>query len=68
MMKQELIYQAILSTLAHEATDEEQKIVDEWLRESEENREEYEGMRRMWIYLLIPLKNRWLYEFVLFLI
>ena len=46
-MKQELIYQAILSTLAHEATDEEQKIVDEWLRESEENREEYEGMRRM---------------------
>ena len=24
-MKQELIYQAILSTLAHEATDEEQK-------------------------------------------
>ena len=32
-MKQELIYQAILSTLAHEATDEEQKIVDEWLRE-----------------------------------
>ena len=45
-MKQELIYQAILSTLAHEATNEEQKIVDEWLRESEENREEYEGMRR----------------------
>ena len=47
-MKQEFIYQAILSTLAHEATDEEQKIVDEWLRESEENREEYEGMRRMY--------------------
>ena len=49
-MKQELIYQAILSTLAHEATDEEQKIVDEWLRESEENREEYEGMRRCVLY------------------
>ena len=42
-MKQELIYQAILSTLAHEATDEEQQFVDEWLHESEENREDMRG-------------------------
>ncbi len=56
-MKQELIYQAILSTLAHEATDEEtKKIVDEWLRESEENREEYEGMRRMYEKATAPRK------------
>ena len=34
--------------LLYTSTDEEQKIVDEWLRESEENREEYEGMRRMY--------------------
>lgn len=57
-MKQELIYQAILSTLAHEATDEEQKIVDEWLRESEENREEYEGMRRMYEKATAPRKPK----------
>ena len=57
-MKQELIYQAILSTLAHEATNEEQKIVDEWLRESEENREEYEGMRRMYEKATAPRKPK----------
>lgn len=47
-MKKELIYQAILSTLAHEATAEEQRAVDEWLRESEENREEYERLSRLY--------------------
>lgn len=57
-MKQELIYQAILSTLAHEATDEEQQFVDEWLHESEENREEYERMRRLYEKSTAPRKPK----------
>lgn len=58
MMKQELIYQAILSTLAHEATDEEQCVVDQWLNESEDNRKEYERMRRLYEKSTAPRKPK----------
>lgn len=57
-MKKELIYQAILSTLAQEATAEEQHAVDEWLRESEENREEYERLSRLYQKSTAPRKPK----------
>lgn len=57
-MKQEFIYQAILSTLAHEATAKEQQIVDEWLHESEENRKEYERMRRLYEKSTVPRRPK----------
>ena len=57
-MKEEFIYQAILSTLAHEATDEEQAAVDCWLAESEANREEYERLKELYEKSTTPRKPK----------
>lgn len=47
-MKEDFIYQAILSTLAHEATTEEKAVVEQWLAESEEHRKEYERLKKIY--------------------
>lgn len=57
-MKLEKIYQIILSVLSDEATDEERHILSEWLNASEENKSEYEQLKRLYQVSSLPRKEK----------
>lgn len=56
-MKQEDIYQTILSVLTDEATDEEREAFSLWLAESEEHRTEYEKIHKLYLRSLSKKKE-----------
>lgn len=57
-MKFEKIYQIIFSVLSDEATDEERRILSEWLNASEANKSEYEQLKRLHQVSSLPRKKK----------
>lgn len=57
-MKFEKIYQIIFSVLSEEETDEERHILSEWLDTSEENKSEYEQLKRLHQVSSLPRKEK----------
>lgn len=48
-MESESIYQLILSVLTNEASEEEKDSFNRWLKESDENKREFEKVRRLYL-------------------
>lgn len=48
-MESESIYQLILSVLTNEASEEEKKSFSRWLKESDDNKREFEKVRRLYL-------------------
>jgi len=46
-MKSETIYQIILSVLEDEATDDEKSVLNKWLAESDQNKEEFRKIKQL---------------------